>query len=286
MGIMRKPEWFNKRIRDDQNVEEVVELLRELNLHSVCEEARCPNILECFSKRTATFMIMGSVCTRNCRFCAVAKGETDHLDPDEPRNIAKACRELKLKHVVVTSVTRDDLDDGGAYHFAKMVSEIRNASPETRIELLIPDMEGIWENLKVIVDSKPDILNHNLETIQRLYDKVRPMADYDRSLELLKRTKERNPDIYTKSGIMVGLGEKKEEVFKLMDDLRDVDCDIITIGQYLRPSDAHLEVDEYIKPEVFDEYGEVAYGKGFRYVASSPFTRSSYNADLVFQQGK
>lgn len=283
MSIRKKPEWFSKRIKADYNIEEVEGLLRKLNLHSVCEEANCPNIVECFSKKTATFMVMGSVCTRNCRFCAVTKGEPEELDINEPKNIAEACRTLKLKHVVITSVTRDDLDDGGAFHFSEMVREIRKTAKDTKIELLIPDMEGEWDDLNTIIDSKPDILNHNLETVPRLYSKVRPMANYKRSLELLKKSKERNPEVYTKSGIMVGLGETVEEVHLLMNDLRSVGCDILTIGQYLQPKGIKLEVTEYVTPELFEIYKDIAYSKGFTYVASSPFTRSSYNAELAIK---
>ena len=281
MNVRRKPEWLRKRIKADYNVEEVEGILRKFNLHSVCEEADCPNIVECFSKKTATFMVMGNVCTRNCRFCVVTKGEPGKLDFNEPDNIAKACSEMNLKHVVITSVTRDDLEDGGASHFAEIVKKIRKISDETRIELLIPDMKGMWEDLYTIIESKPDILNHNLETVPRLYAAVRPMAEYERSLEILKKTKEMNQEIYTKSGIMVGLGETQEEVLRLMDDLRSVDCEIITIGQYLQPKNINLEVAEYITPEMFDRYKEIAYEKGFTYVASSPFTRSSYNAKLA-----
>jgi len=225
-------------------------------------------------------MILGSVCTRQCRFCAVTKGKTEAVDPKEPENIGTACQEMGLKHVVVTSVTRDDLPDGGAKHFAETVAEIRRRNPSSTVELLIPDLKGNWEALKTIADAKPDILNHNLETVKNLYDTVRPQADYERSLELLKTMKEFDPGIYTKSGIMVGLGETEEEVFGLMDDLRSIDCDILTIGQYLRPSEQHIAIKEYVHPDRFEKYKKKAEEKGFRYVASGPFVRSSYNAAL------
>jgi lipoic acid synthetase len=235
---------------------------------------------ECYGNKTATFMILGNVCTRNCRFCAVTNGHTEPLDPKEPENIGKACKEMGLRHVVVTSVTRDDLPDGGAEHFAKTVQEIRKQNPQSTIELLISDLQGDWEALKTILDSKPDILNHNLETVPELYNEVRPQADYKRSLELLKKVKEIDPSIYTKSGIMVGLGEKEESVHSLMDDLREIDCDILTIGQYLQPSKEHIQLKEYIHPDIFEKYKKIAEEKGFKYVASGPFVRSSYNAAL------
>lgn len=275
-----KPKWLTRRISNVETIGETINILKRLSLNTVCDGAQCPNVGECYGNKTATFMILGSVCTRQCRFCAVTKGKTEDVDPNEPENIGIACKELGLKHVVVTSVTRDDLPDGGAEHFAKTVKAIRNQNPLSTIELLIPDLKGNWEALKTIVESKPDILNHNLETVKNLYDIVRPQADYRRSLELLKNVKIFDSSIYTKSGIMVGLGEKEEEIYSLMDDLRSIECDILTIGQYLRPSQQHIEIKEYIHPDLFEKYKQAAEEKGFRYVASGPFVRSSYNAAL------
>lgn len=276
--IIEKPEWLRTRISNIKQIQETVDLLQKLSLHTVCESADCPNLGECFGNKTATFMILGSVCTRQCRFCAVSKGCADILDPKEPENIGKACKEMGLKHVVVTSVTRDDLFDGGAEHFAKTVAEIKRQNASATIELLIPDLKGNWDALKVILDSKPDILNHNVETVPELYSEIRPLAEYKRSLELLKIGKEIDTTIYTKSGIMVGLGEKEDQVYRVMDDLREVDCDILTIGQYMQPSKDHFELKQYITPYKFEEYKRIAEEKGFKYVASGPFVRSSYNA--------
>lgn len=259
-------------------IEDTAALLKDLSLHTVCDGADCPNRCECYAKKTATFMILGSVCTRQCRFCAVSKGSPELLDTNEPANIGKACKALGLKHAVVTSVTRDDLPDGGAAHFARTVHEIRKQNPGTAVELLIPDLNGNWDDLKTIMDSKPDVLNHNIETVPALYTKVRPQADYERSLDLLKKAKALDCSIFTKSGIMVGLGENDEEIYEVMDDLRRSDCDILTIGQYLQPSDQHIQLKEYIHPEKFAAYKETAERKGFQYVAAGPFVRSSYHA--------
>lgn len=283
---MKKPEWLKKRVKNIENIEETAKLLRSLSLHTVCEGAECPNISECFGNKTATFMIMGGVCTRQCRFCAVTKGEPQKLDEQEPVNIGKASKELNLKHIVITSVTRDDIPDGGAEHFAKTVNEIRKQNPLSTIELLIPDLQGDWDALKTIINAKPDILNHNLETVPSLYEEVRPQANYYRSLELLKKVKDFNPSIYSKSGIMLGLGEKDDEIYQVMDDLREIECDIITIGQYLRPSNEHIELKEYVHPDKFEEYRKVALKKGFKYAASGPFVRSSYNASLGMDEIK
>ena len=275
---LQRPDWLTVRISNIEAIEETVGILKRLSLNTVCDGAQFPNIGECFGNRTATFMILGNVCTRQCRFCAVTKGEPVKVDPKEAENIGIACKEMDLKHVVVTSVTRDDLPDGGAEHFANTVRAIRRHNPASTIEVLIPDLKGNWEALKTIVESRPDIINHNLETVSTLYDTVRPQADYQRSLELLKRVKDLDQNIYTKSGIMVGLGEKEEDIYILMDDLRKIGCDILTIGQYLRPSQLHIEIKEYIHPDLFEKYQEEAEKKGFRYVASGPFVRSSYNA--------
>lgn len=282
--MLKKPEWLKKRITNVENIEETVELLRKLSLNTVCEGADCPNISECFGKNTATFMIMGEVCTRNCRFCAVDNGKPRKLDSKEPENIGKACRELGLKHIVITSVTRDDLEDSGAGHYAETVNQIRKLNPYATIELLIPDLKGDWESLEVILDAKPDILNHNMETVQRLYEEVRPEAVYERSLELLKKVKEYDNRIFTKSGIMLGLGEEESEVLQVMEDLRKIDCDILTIGQYLQPSEGHILLKEYIHPDKFKEYEKLGLEKGFKYVSSGPFVRSSFNASLGMEE--
>ena len=273
----KKPEWLNKRL-NYRSMREMGLMLRSLNLNSVCEGAKCPNMGECFANKTATFMILGDVCSRNCRFCAVSSGKMSPPDPAEPENILIASRKLGLKHIVITSVTRDDLPDGGAYQFAECIYKIKKNMPEVSIEVLIPDMKGDQHSLNLILKAKPDILNHNLETVPGLYNEVRPMADYHLSLAVLEYFKTQDPSIYTKSGIMVGLGEKKEEIIKLFDDLRQIDCDMLTIGQYLPPSHAHAELKEYVRPDVFDEYKSIALNKGFKYVASAPYVRSSYNA--------
>jgi len=266
------------------------DLLKTLSLHTVCRDANCPNRGECFKNQTATFMILGENCTRNCKFCTVSKGEVSSLDESEPENVAKAAKKLGLKHVVVTSVTRDDLQDYGANHFANTIYYLRKYLPDSTVEVLIPDFKGDLDSLKVVLDKKPDILNHNIETVKYLYDKVRPMAIYNRSLELLKRVKEINPNVFTKSGVMVGLGETHEQISELMDDLLSVGCDILTIGQYLQPTKEHLPVCEYIEPKRFEEYKEIGLKKGFKYVASGPLVRSSYNAikgmEEVKKQGR
>ena len=275
---IKRPDWLRKRISPGGRGAATVSLLRSLGLHTVCEGANCPNIGECFGRKTVTFMIMGEVCTRNCRFCAVPTGVILPLDSEEPERIGRAAGTLGLAHVVVTSVTRDDLPDGGAAHFAAVVEALRRENPKTTVELLIPDMQGQWEDLETILSAKPDILNHNLETVPSLYPQVRPQADYQRSLELLGHVKKINPKIFTKSGIMVGVGETENQVLALMDDLRRRGCDILTVGQYLRPSPAHLPITDYITPDQFTRYEEEAYVRGFRHVASGPFVRSSYNA--------
>lgn len=276
--LSTRPEWLKMKAPDEEILNKMANLIEGLSLHTVCESADCPNIGECFKHKTATFMVMGDVCTRNCRFCAVTKGHPSPLDKEEPKKVAAVSKKLGLKHIVITSVTRDDLEDGGADHFVKIIKEIRKQNPESTVELLIPDLKGNWNALKKIIDAKPDILNHNVETIESLYKKVRPMAVYTRSIELLKQVKIFNRDVYTKSGIMVGLGETKEQVIKVMDDLLKVNCDILTIGQYLRPSQKHLPVFEYVTPERFKEYRDIALKKGFKFVASGTYVRSSYRA--------
>lgn len=279
MEQQRKPDWLKIKFQDPAQINKVEKLLESLSLHTVCAEATCPNRLECFSKGTATFMILGSVCTRNCRFCDVEKGRPDLVDPNEPENLAKACKELKLRHVVITSVTRDDLPDGGADQFVRCIEKVRELNPRTSIEVLIPDLQGNEDALAKIVAAAPEIINHNVETVPNLYPTVRPMADYRQSLQVLANVKKMNPKIFTKSGIMVGLGEKEEEVVRLFGDLRDVDCDLLTVGQYLQPSKKHHPVIEYVHPDIFKDYEKVAYDMGFRHVASGPFVRSSYNAE-------
>ena len=281
---MALPEWLKKRAPQQELLQEMQKLLRSLSLHTVCEEARCPNIGECFTRKTATFMILGDRCTRNCRFCAVKKGNPLPLDPQEPENVAKAVNKLRLKYVVITSVTRDDLDDGGANQFAKTIKEIRKLNKGAKIEVLIPDFKGSLSSLKKVIEAKPFVLNHNLETIPRLYSEVRPLANYERSLKLLEQAKELNSSIYTKSGLMVGLGETFGEVIEVMKDLRRVKCDILTIGQYLRPSIKHLPVKEYVRPEKFEEYEKIGKSQGFLSVISGPFVRSSYRAKEVWDK--
>lgn len=272
----RKPEWLRVKLQGAEKTHEVKEMLNRLSLHTVCQEANCPNLIECFGRRTATFMILGSICTRNCTFCNVTKGNTQAVDPEEPNNVLKAVQELGLKHAVITSVTRDDLPDGGAAHFAEVIQKLRQT--EVIVEVLIPDLQGSREALATILSAKPHILNHNIETVPRLYPTVRPKASYARSLEVLKNSKELDASIFTKSGIMVGLGEQEEEVVAVLCDLRAVDVDILTIGQYLAPSDKHHPIIEYIHPDLFKKYKDIAYEMGFKYVASNPLVRSSYHA--------
>ena len=277
--ITRKPEWLRVKIQGGQDSQKVKTLLSDLNLNTVCLEANCPNQMECYNRKTATFMILGRNCTRNCTFCNVQKQSPDPVDISEPKKIGLAVKALSLKHAVITSVTRDDLPDGGAAHFAEVVKEIRKSAPGVTIELLISDLSGNWDSLKIIMESKPDIINHNIETVPTLYSKVRPMANYKRSLELLKIAKKLMPEIRTKSGIMLGLGETNEQLISSFQDLLDHKCEILTLGQYLPPSSEHIEVKEYIHPEVFKELKDIALKMGFKNVASSPLTRSSYHAD-------
>ena len=274
-----KPEWLKIRIKSGANTGNVSSILKKYTLNTVCAEADCPNAYECFSRGIATFMILGKNCTRNCKFCKVIKAEPEELNPIEPINIAKAIKEMDLKHTVITSVTRDDLPDGGAGHFASTISEIKKNCPNVTIEVLIPDFKGEYDSLKKVVEAKPDVLNHNVETISNLYSSVRPMAVYKRSLELLKRVKEIDDSIFTKSGFMVGLGENAEQVIELLKDLKKVNCDIITIGQYLQPSKEHYEVKEYVNPSKFKIYETIARNMGFKFVAAGPFVRSSYHAE-------
>lgn len=278
---LRKPEWIRIDAHSNANVKKVKKQLRDLKLHTVCEEASCPNLAECFSHKTATLMIMGAICTRRCPFCDVAHGRPMPLDQNEPKNVATTIEQLGLKYVVITSVDRDDLRDGGASHFAEVVKEARMINDQLKVEILVPDFRGKLDKaLDALSQHTPDVLNHNLETVPRLYEQVRPGADYHGSLHLLYQFKRLHPQIDTKSGLMVGLGETKEEIIKVMQDLRGNDVDMLTIGQYLQPSKYHLAVERYVSPEEFKEYETIGYELGFKNVASGPMVRSSYHADL------
>lgn len=280
----RLPDWLVKPIPQGKNLIEVRKVLSQLRLHTVCESAECPNLGECFSRCTATFMIMGNVCTRNCRFCAVEGGIPEPLDSNEPDRIARAVEHLGLSHVVVTSVTRDDLADGGANHFARTITALHDANRTATVEVLVPDFQGTRESIEVVVRARPDIFNHNLETVPRLYEKVRPQANYQRSLRVLEVVKELNGEILTKSGLMVGLGETADEIIRVMNDLRQVDCDFLTIGQYLRPSEDHVSVASFVSPKEFEEIAARGREMGFRGIAAAPFVRSSYRAHDLFKQ--
>jgi lipoic acid synthetase len=278
----KHPDWIKVRAPVSPEYFRTRAILGELKLHSVCQEACCPNIGECFSHHTATFMLMGDVCTRNCPYCAVAHGKVRPLDPDEPRRIAEAVTRLGLQHVVVTSVDRDDLPDGGAAHFAATARAIKHALPATRVEVLVPDFQGSLASVETVVASPVDIYNHNVETVPSLYRKARPGGQYRRSLEVLRHAKadarslKRN--LLTKTGVMLGLGERRDELLEVMRDLREIDCDILTLGQYLRPSKEHLPVERYVTPQEFDDLKEAGMGLGFRHVESGPLVRSSYHA--------
>lgn len=273
-----KPDWIRIKLTTGDNYKEIKSMMRSKTLHTVCEEARCPNIYECWANRTATFMILGDICTRACRFCAVNTGLPTELDLQEPERVAEAAEQMNLRHCVVTSVARDDLSDGGAYIFAETVKAIRRRLPLCSVEVLIPDFMGNEDSLKIVMDVKPDILNHNIETVERMSDRVRAKAKYTRSLQLLKNAKAMQPDIPTKSSIMLGVGEQWHEILEAMDDLRSVGCDIMTIGQYLQPSPKHLNVDKYYTPEEFAILKEEGMKRGFSHVESGPLVRSSYHA--------
>ncbi len=280
---LRKPAWIRVKAPTSQAYANTRNLMRKLKLNTVCEEAACPNIGECWAQKHATVMILGSVCTRACAFCNVATGKPDLLDPHEPENVAAAVAELGLQHVVVTSVDRDDLADGGANHFVRCIEEIRRRSAETTIEVLTPDFLRKESAIGAVAAARPDVFNHNLETVPSLYTKIRPGARYYHSLRLLDQVKRFDPSIFTKSGIMVGFGETKGEVLQVMDDLRSAEVDFLTIGQYLQPTPRHAPVVEYITPEAFKEYRRLAMAKGFLMVSASPLTRSSYHADKDFE---
>ncbi len=277
-----KPDWLRVKAPQWERIGSVTSLLRDLSLNTVCEEASCPNIGECFNAGTATFLIMGPACTRACPYCDIDfEKKPQALDPTEPIRLAEAVRRMNLSHVVITSVNRDDLPDGGASQFLRCIEEIRQVSPRTTIEVLIPDLCGQWQALETLLSARPDVLKQNTETVPRLYRRVRPQGDYARSRELLRRTRDLAPWVYTKSGIMVGLGETDAEVRQVMADLRAVDCDILTIGQYLQPSAKHLDLQAFIQPEQFDAWREAGEALGFLQVVSSPLTRSSYHAEQV-----
>ena len=279
MKTTKRPDWLKIRYKAGYDFTEVENLLEKLNLNTVCEEAACPNKGECFNRKTATFMILGRVCTRSCTFCNVTGGKPDLIDPLEPAHIAEAVKELQLKHVVITSVTRDDLPDGGAGHFAKVINTIKSEYSDAVIEVLIPDFQGDKNALQVVINEEPHIINHNIETVPALYNEVRPQADYRQSLQLLERVKNGSTNIFTKSGIMLGLGEKEEDVISVFKDLREAGCDFLTVGQYLSPSEKHHPVIEWVHPEQFDKYHEIALDLGFLHASCAPLVRSSYLAD-------
>ncbi|GFR39330.1 lipoyl synthase [Insulibacter thermoxylanivorax] len=279
--LQRKPDWLKIKLvseQEAQHFKEIKQMMRSKTLHTVCEEARCPNLHECWASRTATFMILGDICTRACRFCAVNSGLPTELDLQEPERVAEAAEQMGLRHCVITSVARDDLADGGAQIFAMTIRAVKERLPFCDVEVLIPDFQGNWDALYTVLDAKPHVLNHNVETVERLSDRVRAKAKYRRSLELLQRSKEYSPKIPTKSSIMVGVGETWDEILHTMDDLRAVQCDILTIGQYLQPSTKHLPVERYYTPEEFDRLREEGMKRGFSHVESGPLVRSSYHA--------
>ena len=284
--IKKKPSWIRTKILDTKNYFKTLEVVNKKKLHTVCQEASCPNISECWSKRHATFMIMGDTCTRACSFCNVKTGKPNFLDLSEPKKIAQATKELNLKHVVITSVDRDDLEDGGANHFSNVISETRKVNSNTTIEVLTPDFLRKGDSYKIVVKANPDVFNHNIETVPSLYRKVRPGSRYFASINLLKSVKEINKTVFTKSGIMLGLGETKDEVLQVMDDLLSANVDFLTIGQYLQPSVKHFPLNRYVHPDEFKAFKEIALSKGFLIVSSSPLTRSSYHADKDFAEMK
>ncbi|AAU04184.1 lipoyl synthase [Rickettsia typhi] len=285
-NVNRRPDWIKVKAPNSAEYYNTKDLIKNLRLNTVCEEAACPNIGECWSRKHATVMILGSVCTRACRFCNVKTGRPDLLDPHEPRRLAEAVQKLNLNHVVITSVDRDDLEDGGASHFAECINEIRRSSPNTTIEILTPDFLRKAGAVEVIANSKPDVFNHNVETVPSLYKTIRPGARYYNSLSLLHNIKKLSPEIFTKSGMMVGLGEEINEVVQVMDDLREANVDFLTIGQYLQPTKSHAEVIKYVTPEEFKYLERIAKTKGFLMVSATPLTRSSYHADKDFQKLK
>jgi lipoic acid synthetase len=282
----RLPSWFRQPLPDPEAMGQVEGLLESLNLHTICESAHCPNAGDCFSRRTATFLILGNVCTRNCSFCAVDKGRPLAVDDEEPEHLLAAVEKLGLRYVVITSVTRDDLDDGGASHFAQTVRLIRERKPGTLTEVLIPDFQGSLEALRIVAEARPEVINHNIETVPRLYPKVRSMADYRRSVELLSRVKDLDGGIVTKSGLMLGLGETRKEVVAVMKELREARCDLLTLGQYLPPSERHHPLSRFVTPEEFSELAAVGRELGFAEVASAPLVRSSFRAAELYAKAR
>ena len=284
--LKRKPKWLKIRLSLNDNYNDISDIINKNKLNTVCSEARCPNIYECWNNRTATIMILGDTCTRSCGFCSVKTGKPNKVDFDEPNRVAELVKKIKLRHVVITSVDRDDLDDGGAQHFVNTIQDIRELSPGTSIEILTPDFLRKSGAIEKVIASKPDVFNHNLETVPRLYPSVRPGARYFHSLNLLRKVKEVDNEIFTKSGIMVGLGEDKNEVNQVMDDMRSANIDFLTIGQYLQPTKKHHKVDRFVEPSEFDLYKKIALSKGFLHVSSSPLTRSSFHASEDFEKLK
>ena len=282
-----RPDWIRKKIRlNNYNISQVKDLLTNLNLNTVCQSAKCPNIFECFSKKTATFLLMGDVCTRNCAFCGINSGIPVSLDKDEPKKISEAAIRMNLKYIVLTSVTRDDLRDGGASHFAKTVRMIKKSIPDSKVECLIPDFRGETKNLKILLEEKVDVLNHNLETIKSNYPIIRNKANYKNSLDILKFAKEIKPEVLTKSGFMLGLGEEHEEIIGLLNDLNNINCEIVTIGQYLMPSQSNYPVQKYYTPEEFEEIKKIAENFSFKSVVAGIFVRSSYHAAITVEKLK
>ena len=280
--MQRLPDYLKRGIIDTEKTKTVRHILKSNCLNTVCEAARCPNKSECYAKNTATFLIMGNNCTRNCRFCNITCAKPEDLNPSEPQKIADAVKKLGLNYVVITSVTRDDLNDGGASHFAEVIKEVRALTPNVRIEVLTPDFKGVEQSIDLVINVKPDVFNHNIETVPSLYKKARPQANYERSLRFLEYIKDKSPDILTKTGLMVGLGETKEELIQTFEDLVKIKCDIVTIGQYIAPTKEHLEVARYYEPSEYDELAKIAKKIGIKHTFFSPLTRSSYKAYEVF----
>ena len=282
----RLPPWFKQKLVDPKIMLPMERLLHRLSLHTICQCALCPNIVECFSQKTATFLILGDICTRHCTFCAVKKGHPPPVDDNEPQHLLEAVEKLNLSYVVITSVTRDDLSDGGASQFVKAINTLREKMEGTLVEVLIPDFLGSTEAIRAVVESRPEVINHNVETVPRLYPQVRPEADYCRSLELLSTVKNLNPEIVTKSGLMLGLGETREEVVEVMKDLRGANCELLTLGQYLQPSSQHYPVAQYVSPEEFSVFEGIAKSMGFTEVASAPLVRSSFKAAELYAKAR
>jgi len=282
--MRRHPDWLKVKIPGGESYVTMKSLLRKSKLHTICEEAKCPNIAECFNNGTAVFLILGDICTRNCRYCYVKHGKPSDLNPDEPKDVAESIKKLGLKYVVVTSVTRDDLSDGGASVFAETVKEIRTLNPDIKVEVLIPDFKANIDSLKKVLDSKPDVINHNIEVVEELFPSIRPEGDYSRSLFVLKSLKEINEDIFTKSGFMIGLGESWSQILDTMKDLRSAGVDFLTVGQYLQPSKNHASIVKYYTPDEFNEIKKIGKTLGFKHVESGPLVRSSYHAESVFNR--